>query len=196
MSVFNDYTDLRIAVGDHVGNRNLSDVMSRLVQQAESTLNKKLRCRQQITTETLTLVDGVVDLPDDFIEMLHVFGLNGYQMQAGSLADSLRTNSMYSKYSVDGSSLYISGFSGDRGIRYYAKLPSLTLAPSMTNWLLEDAPDVYLYAVAFEAAKFLKDVELMQATKGLLDDAIKTLRIDDERARWANSTVRVRALTP
>lgn len=196
MTAFADYLDLRFAVGDHVGNRSLSDVMPRLVQTSEAYLNKELRCRQMITATTLTLTDGVVALPADFIEMLHVFGLNGYQMHAGSLADAKRPGSMWSKYSIDGTSLYINGFSGDRDIEYYAKLPTLTTSPTTSNWLLADCPNVYLYAVALEAAKFLKDVDLAQATKVLLDGEMSELRVGDERARWANSVVRVQGCTP
>lgn len=196
MTVFADYLDLRMAVGDHVGNRSISDVMPRLVQQAETYLNKELRARQMITATTLTFVDGAVALPADFIEMLHVFGLNGYQMRAGSLADAKRPGSQWSKYSIDGTNIYINGYSGDRDIEYYAKLPTLTAGPTTTNWLLADCPDVYLYAVGFEAAKFLKDVDLAQATKTLLDVAMAELRTGDERARWANAVVRVQGCTP
>jgi hypothetical protein len=196
MSALADYLDLRFAVADHAGNRNISDVMPRLVQMAESYLNKELRCRQMITATTLTLTDGVAFLPVDFLEILHVFGLCGYRMRASSLADAKRPGSMWSKYSIDGISLYINGFSGDRDIEYYAKLPTLTASPTASNWLLEEAPDVYLYAVSLEAAKFLKDVDLAQATKTLLDSAMKELRVGDERARWANSVVRVQGLTP
>ncbi len=196
MAVFADYLDLRFAVTDHAGNRNISDVMPRLVQMAEATLNKKLRCRQQITAATLTFVDGVVALPTDFVEMSAVYGLNGYKMHASLLADARRCGSQWSKYSIDGTSIHINGFSGDRDVEYYAKLPTLTASPSTTNWLLQEAPDVYLYAVGLEAAKFLKDAELAQATKLLLDDAMQSLAVDDERARWANSTVRVQGLTP
>lgn len=196
MAALADYLDLRFAVSDHVGNRSISDVMPRLVQSAESMLNKKLRCRQQITATTLTFVNGVVALPADFVEMSAVYGLNGYKMHAGLLADARRCGSQWSKYSIDGTSIHINGFSGAKDIEYYAKLPTLTTSPSTTNWLLQEAPDVYLYAVGLEAAKFLKDVDLTQATKLLLDDAMQSLAVDDERARWANSTVRVQGLTP
>ena len=196
MSALLDYLDLRFAVTDHVGNRNISDVMPRLVQMAEASLNKKLRCRQQITAVTLTFTDGVADLPGDFAEMSSVYGLNGRKMRASILGDARRSGSEYAKYSIDGSKIYIYGFSGDRDIEYYAKLPTLTTSASASNWLLQEAPDVYLYAVGFEAAKFLKDVDLTQATKTLLDDALHSLAIDDERARWANSVVRVQGTTP
>lgn len=196
MPAFADYLDLRLAVADHVGNRDISDVMPRLTQAAESMLNKKLRCRQQIVTGTLNMVGGAAALPVDFIEMINVYGLNGYRYNSGALADSRNWGSAWSRYSIDGNSLYIKGFSGDRDIQYYAKLPTLTTSPTASNWLLRDAPDVYLYAVGLEAAKFLKDAELIQATRLLLDDELNTLKIDDDRARWSNTSVRVQGCTP
>jgi len=195
MAVFADYLDLRFAVGDHVGNRGLSDVMPRLAQQAESYLNKELRCRQQVTYGTLVFTSGVAPLPADFLEIITVFDAFNNPMRATQLADQRRIGSMYSKYSIDGTSINIDGYSGNRDIQYYAKLPTLTAGPTTTNWLLSEAPDVYLYAVGFEAAKFLRDVDLAQATKALLDGAMSELRTGDERARWANSTVRVQGCT-
>ena len=196
MPAFADYLDLRLAVADHVGNRDISDVMPRLTQAAESWLNKKLRCRQQIVTGTLTFVGGEAAIPADFIEMINLYGLNGYRYNSGALADSRNWGTAWSRYSLDGSNIYIKGYSGDRDIQYYAKLPTLTASPTTTNWLLEDAPDVYLYAVGLEAAKYLKDADLVQATRTLLEDEMNTLKIDDDRARYSNTSVRVQGCTP
>lgn len=196
MAALADYLDLRVAIGDHVGNHSLSDVMPRLVQQAETYLNKELRTRQQVTYATLTFANGAAPLPADFLEIITVFDAFNNPMRATQLADQRRIGSMYSKYSIDGTNINISGYSGDRDIQYYAKLPTLTTSPTTTNWLLAECPDVYLYAVGLEAAKFLKDVDLATATKTLLDAAMSELRTGDERARWANSTVRVQGCTP
>ncbi|TBY60147.1 hypothetical protein E0H46_31745 [Rhizobium leguminosarum bv. viciae] len=196
MVAFADYLDLRVAVAEHVGNRNISDVMPRLVQMAESTLNQKLRHRDQITSDTLTFTAGVSPLPADFLEMINVFGLYGAAMRAGSLADVNRSGSEYSRYAIDGSDILIYGVSGDRDITYFAKIPTLTTSVSTTNWLLASYPSVYLYAVGLEAAKFLRDMELAQATQGLLAQAINDMKIDDDRARWSNATVRIQMVTP
>jgi hypothetical protein len=67
---------------------------------------------------------------------------------------------------------------------------------SATNWLLAQNPDVYLYAVGLQAAKYLKNVEIAQASDQLLAAAIQDLRVDDERMRWSNGIVRVQAQTP
>lgn len=191
-----NYGELRLALSDYVDHRNISVVLPRLVQTAESKLNRELRTRYQITSSTLTLVNGTVALPADFLEMSSVYGLNGYLYRSGSLGESHRTGSQFSRYSIDGSNLLINGYSGDRSIDYYAALPTLTTSSATTNWLLTRYPDVYLYAVGLEAAKQLKDTELLTVSKTLLDDAMRSLKVDDDRARWANTTVRVQGATP
>lgn len=196
MPAFNDYLDLRFAVGDHVGNRNLSDVMPRLTQMAESWLNRQLRVRQQITSVAVTFVDGVAPLPADFAEMLHVYTTCGGTLNSAPLSAFQRPGSVYSSYEINGTSLLIRSVQGDRDIAYYAKLPTLTASPTTTNWLLDQYPEVYLYAVGIEAAKFLQDVDRAQATDVLLRQAVQSVRIDDERARWSNSVVRVGGMTP
>ncbi|MEK1908173.1 MAG: hypothetical protein AAAB13_20565 [Pseudomonas sp.] len=196
MAAFADYLDLRVAVAEQAGNRNISDVMPRLVQLAESTLNQKLRHRNQITPATLTFASGVSPLPADFLEMINVFGLYGTAMRAGSLADVNRSGSEYSRYAINGSDILIYGVDGDRDITYFAKIPTITTSVSSTNWLLQSYPSVYLHATALEAAKFLRDTELAQIEQGLFNQALNDMKIDDDRARWSNTTVRVQMVTP
>jgi hypothetical protein len=196
MAAFNDALDLKVAVGDHIGNRNISDVWARLVQQAEVTLNQRLRTGYQITDGTLTFTDGRSPLPSGFMEMLHTYGLVGYQMHSGPLSDFLRPGSMWSRYEIQGDQITIRGFSGDKQVQYYAKIPTISTSLSATNWLLENYPNAYLYAVALEAAKFLRDAELAAATDQLLNAELQAIKIDDDRSRWSNASVRVQGCTP
>lgn len=196
MTAFLDALDLKAAVGDHVGNRSLSDVWPRLVQMAETQLNQRLRTVWQETAATLAFVNGEADLPADFLEMIDVYGPCGYQMRASQRADSRRPGTSFSRYSVGAGKVYIRGFSGDKDILYYAAIPTISGALSASNWLLQRYGDVYLYAVGLQAAKYLKDVELSQATDQLLGFALQAVKIDDERQRWANSVVRVQGPTP
>jgi hypothetical protein len=108
----------------------------------------------------------------------------------------MRTSSQYSRYSIDAANLNINGFSGDRTVTYFAALPTLTTNNATTNWLLIRYPDVYLYAVAVEAAKHLKDADLLAVSKQMLADSLRSVKIDDDRARWSNTTVRVQGCTP
>lgn len=177
-----NYIDLRFAVSDHVGNRSISDVFPMLVQLAEVDLNSRLRTRHQVYEDTLTFDEGASPLPPDFMELI-------------SFPDG-RGGSLHPRYSVDGFSISIPGFSGERCIQYYGRLPSLTSSPAACNWLLAKYPAVYLYGVGLQAAKHIKDVELAQATDQLYGYALGSLTTDDHRARWSNQIVRVQGATP
>jgi hypothetical protein len=196
MVAFADYIDLRLAVSEHVGNRAISDVFPRLVKLAETTLNKKLRTRKQMTTATLTFASGVAPLPAGCLEIISLFNLHKEPMRATSLADVQFEQSSNTQYAIDGSNVIIYGLTGDREFRYFAALPTLTTSPTTSNWLLADHPHVYLYAVGFEAAKFLRDAELAAMTDQLFSNALDEIKIDDDRARWANGVVRMQAATP
>lgn len=196
MTAFNDALDLKTAVFDQVGNRTISDVWPRLVQMAEVQLNQRLRTLWQVTSDTLTFTDGEAALPADFLEMLHVYGPCGYQMRAGMLVDQQRPGMSHTTYSIGAGKLLVRGFTGDKEIQYYAALPTISNSLSATNWLLEQFGDVYLYAVSLQAAKFLRDVEMATATDQLYAAALNAVRVQDERARWSNSVVRVQGMTP
>lgn len=196
MAAFNDALDLKTAVGDHVSNRSISDVWSRLVQQAETQFNQRLRTVWQVADDTLTFVDGAASLPADFLEMISVYGPCGYQMRSGLRADARRHGTSFSRYSMGAGNIYIRGYGGDKDISYYAKIPTISGSLSDTNWLLEQFGDVYLYGVGLQAAKFLKDVDLAQATDQLLGFALQAVKIEDDRHRWSNGIVRVQAQTP
>lgn len=196
MAVFADYLDLRVAVAEHVGNRNITDVMSRLTQSAEAWLNQKLRAREQITAATLTFTSGQASLPADYLEMIAVYDSFRRPLIQGTLMDVKRVCSEYWRYAIDGSNIIIYGIDGTRDVEYYAALPTLTTSVSTTNWLLTKYPHVYLYAVGLEAAKFLRDSELIQATDALLQRAISDLKIDDDRALWGNASARPDMVMP
>lgn len=188
MAAFNDYLDLRLAVSDHVGNRTISDVMPRLVAMAEADLNRKLRCRQQIRTEALIFEEGTAQLPSDYLEMINL----GNGIRQGTIADARRG----SGYAIDAQNVLSGRTTDECDATYYAKIVPLKCSAACSNWLLNDYPEIYLYAVALQAAKYLKDVDLSVATDQLLSKALQDMRVDDERARWSQTTVRVAGINP
>lgn len=193
---FSDYLDLRLAVSEHVGNRAISDVFPRLVKLAENTFNKQLRTRKQITTANITFAAGVAPLPADCLEIISLFYRPDAPMRAGSITDISDINSGDTTYAVSGSNVLVYGAADSKPLVYFAAIPTITTAPTATNWLLADHPMVYLYGVGFEAAKFLRDPELASMTDQLFTAALNDVRINDERDRWANAVVRQRTITP
>lgn len=175
MDALRDWIDLRFAVSDLVGNREISDVMKRLTLMAETKLNTKLRTQWQITDMTPTWTGNEAPLPDDFLELV--------------CSDNRLT-------AVNGTLTRKPYYSIPEPIEYYAALPTLTTSLTTSNWLLERASSVYLYAVAEKAAIQLTNAELAVAMGQALDMELKQLRVADDRARWGNKSVQVRGLTP
>lgn len=170
-----DWIDLRFAVSDIVGSREISDVMKRLTLQAEAKLNTKLRTQWQLTEFTPVWSGNEAPLPDDFIE----------------LAES--TNNLAAVNGVLARRPY---YTIPNGIAYYASLPTLTASLTTSNWLLSRFCDVYLYAVAEKAAIHLTNAELALAMGQALDAELRLVRIADDRGRWGNVSARVAGCTP
>ena len=190
MTVFADLLDLRTAVIEQVGRPDIADVFPRFVAMAESRLNRSLRLREQISNATITVASGVGSLPADFGEMIGLFAANGYEyvQQSPQHMDGY-------VYSIQNGNIVSPLISGDVTAKYYATIPALS-AMTDSNWLLERYPDIYLYSVAFEAAKHGGDKETAGDMRGLMDEAIATAKADDEAARYSRARVRVAGCTP
>lgn len=169
--MFADALDLRTAVVETVGNASIADVWPRIVALAELKLNQKLRTRYQLTEAALTLPSA---LPADYLETA------GYYQNGKRVTWSI-TNDLTA---------------GDYTLSYYASIPTIANSLTATNWLLQRYPDVYLYSVAVEAAKHLRDLDAVGALQALMDRAVMDLFIDDERARYGGAVIRVKGATP
>ena len=93
--------------------------------------------------------------------------------------------------------LHIHGgsLSGGGGL-FRLALPSLTLSMTANNWLLLRHPSLYLYAVGYEAAKYLRDLELAQATKALLEMEFAEVAAVDASARYSRARIILPGVTP
>lgn len=178
---FADYLDLRTAVIEQVGAVEIADVFDRLTKLAEVYLTRNLRMSQQLQETTLTVSGGVANLPDDFAETFGVYDAQGREINQKTLQDLQDDQG--------------SG-DGDYTFQYYAKIPTLTTSPTTSNWLLEAHPDVYLYSVSHEAAKYLRDAQATEVFRGLREDAVFEARAVDTRTRYSRTRVRVKGCTP
>lgn len=193
MTVFADQLDLRTAVLETVGRTDISDVFTRLTLMAEAAFSRRLRTRDQMTNTVLTMASGTVPLPPDLQEIIGVYSAAGCEYHMRPVQDSHGTGRTYS---IDGDNMTSGGLSGDLRVDYYAKIPTITAALTDSNWLLQRYPTIYLYGVAFEAAKYIRDKELAADMLALLKDAYLDAEIDDERTRYSRARIRVQGVTP
>lgn len=191
---FTDYIDLQTAVIEHVANATIADVMPRLVKMAEATFNNRLSCREMMAMAPLTVAGGSAALPADFIDAIGLFDASGreYIGQPVHMVTEGRDNGFYA---ISGGNLLVNS-DGVKSLRYYAKVPSLTVSQTASNWLLQRFPGLYFYGVAYEAAKYLRDLELAAATKQLLEMEFTDAQAADERSRYSRARTITRGVTP
>jgi len=194
LTAFSDFIDLQTAVVEHVRNPSIADVFPRLVRLAEVTFNRRLRCREQITTATLTVTGGAAALPGDYAALLGVFDAAGVELIQQPV-QALQEQQTRGYYGLSGSNV-IAKNDEVLTLIYYAKVPTITDSLTDTNWLLQKHPGVYLYGVGLEAAKYLRDAETAQATMPFLDMEIDAANGQDAQERYGRVRVRVAGVTP
>lgn len=194
MTAFADFIDLQTAVVEHVRNPSIADVFPRLVKLAEVGFNRRLRCREQISTATVTISGGSGVLPTDMAEIIGVYDAAGVEYIAQPL-QAVKVSQGRGYYAISGGNI-VTRNDEDLTVEYYAKVPTITDSLTDSNWLLQKHPGLYLYGVGMEAAKYLRDVETAQATSALLDMEYTAAAAQDDQDRYSRARVRVAGVTP
>lgn len=194
MTAFTDFLDLQTAVVEHVQRPDIADVFPRLVKLAEVAFNRRVRCREQVTTSSLVVTGGVATLPTDFQEVIGVYDEAGAEYIAQPLQELRKTQSK-GYYSISGSTLTTKN-DETLTLQYYAKVPTISATMTDSNWLLQKAPGLYLYGVGLEAAKYVRDAEIAQATMPFLEMEFAALAAEDAQQRYSRARVRMQGVTP
>lgn len=171
------YTELKANIATYMHRTDLEAVIPTFIQLAEGGLFRELSPPETETIVTGVTVDGYAVLPADF------GSLQKLTVTVGGITRSLEYIALANVGAVTGEPGYYSFEAGklriyntDDGQAYTLHyLPSMApLSDSVaSNWLLEKAPDLYLYASCLECAKYTRDdqegVKLLALVNGLID---------------------------
>ena len=79
----------------------------------------------------------------------------------------------------------------DIELLYYQKIPALS-ATTTTNWLLDEAPDVYLYGALLHSAPYLQEDARIAAWAQLYSAAVANLNRVSEQTRYSGSGMKLK----
>ena len=163
-----DYTELVVTASEMSGDVNAVNYASSLVAILEAKLSRALKVRQAIETRNATTSSlGTINLPDDFVELVSIFK-GDEELYAIPMASVMSDHS--TGYCIMGTKIHITEKSTPITMRFYQKLPSLRDVGC--NWLLLEAPDIYLYGLVNEIAAKNLEVQKVAAIKPYLDQLI------------------------
>ena len=165
-----------------------------IVRKAEYRLNRLVTMPERETSVTLTTEAAVqgVQLPADYRQLrnLRFLGNYGYTLQQVTLAE------LHNGHIGSGQPIVFAVSEGllelgpvpdaaySLDLSYIRKIPGLS-ETNQTNWLLSSNADVYVYAVLWQAAAWLEDINAASAFRAEMMEIIGELNASGNRYRRA-----------
>ena len=185
------YTELKTSVGNWLNRDDLTAVIPDFIALAEAQMDRALRhWRMEKRVET-TLDEQYENLPTDFLEMLELSLTDGTYLTLISTADMQRRkqasqaggNPRFYRITSNQIEFYPAPASGSAlSMQYYAKTEALSDSVA-SNWILENAPDAYLYGALLQAAPYLGDDARAQVWTSLFTASLEALRQESGTAK-------------
>lgn len=200
-------SELITDIGNYMHRDDLTGIIPTFIRMVEANLNKHLRVAQMMTQATLTLTPGTDTeaLPSDFLEARSLI-LQGaadnnlvLNYQTPRVLE-MRSNSTQTgkpdNYTIIGEDLKFApspDSAYDVELEYFAEIPALT-SGNTTNWLLTDAPDIYLYGCLLQGAAYVRDRNILDTWRTAYYDSVRMLKRQYKIARSSGSGLSQRAV--
>lgn len=202
------YTELKSSLADWLNRSDLTSVIPDFISLAEAQMERQLRTRQMIVraTASFAAAQDYGAVPDDFLEVktikLDTNPVTSLTFQTIDSMDQLSNTT----YLSSGKPLYFTIVGGQirllpipdgaytAELVYYAKLSKLS-STTTTNWLITQAPDVYLYGSLLQAAPYLQDDARIAVWSSLYQAGLDQLQVADDRGSTSGGVLTSRART-
>jgi len=194
------YSDLQQTIADWLNRADLDQQIPDFIQLAESTLNDVLRSSYMVSSTAVALSSGRAALPADALEIIYTQvedtpsqPLEQITPQQLVMLRRARTREAAAPrfYAVIGRELVVTpspSGATSLDVDYYEQIPVLSDS-NTSNWLLEEAPHVYLYTSLLHATPFLMDDARYQVFNNAVSQQVisavrssQTLSFDDMRS--------------
>jgi hypothetical protein len=192
------YTDLRANIAAFLNRDDLTAIIPTFVTLAEAQINRDVRHWRMEKTTVLTFTTGTEDLPADWLETIRL-QMDDKPMELASreeIARWQRSNEVHRPrfFAHIAGKIEVwpapdSSYPAD--LLYMARTPALSDAAPV-NWLLTEAPDVYLYGSLIQSAPYLIEDDRAAVWGSLYAAAVQNLNLSSDRARFSGP-LRLRA---
>jgi hypothetical protein len=202
MSLAN-YTDLKVAIADHLARGNLTSYIDDFIDIAEAMHQRDIRIREMIVRDSITIDSRQETVPSTVLEIISLRllttpvtvleELNLHEMNRRRQEVSGRPSFFTIHEEIEFDVTPAESYSGE--IIYYGAVTALS-GSTASNAILSKAPDAYLYASLLAAAPFLANDERIpvwgtfykNAVAGLNARASSSRRVGPLVSRLAGST--------
>ncbi|WP_175658200.1 phage adaptor protein [Burkholderia vietnamiensis] len=188
---FDNYDDFQASVAAYLQRANLTAQIPLFIQLAEARLGNTIKTLPQQVGLPYLLVPArgtnQITLPSDFGALIRCT-YNNMPMTfiSPEQLDLAKCYDNNYQFTIIGNTLYLQTYidgTSQLAMYYYQSFQGLSES-NESNWLLEDYPNIYLYATLLEASPYLIDDERIQVWAGMLTEAVQEAK---DAARIANT---------
>lgn len=198
------YAELQTAIGNWLGRPGdplIAAIIPDWIALCELRINRELRVRAMEERATASVNGPRVALPGGFLAMrnlqLNTSPVTALDMVSPELIDRVAAGSTTGRprlYAVVNDEIQFAP-SPDAAYAaemiYWKRLDPLS-AITATNWLLANAPDVYLFGALVEAAAYLGDDAHLGGWEARYQSALGRLQAADDAGTWSGTTPVIR----
>ena len=196
------YAELKAAISDTLARDDLTDMqLSGFVRMAEAQMSRVIRHRLMETRAAGTIDARFYAMPADWVETIrfHLPDIAGrVELVGHAVLQDMRAASLESGtpcyYAHIGNEFELYPAPNETiaaELIYYAAVPNLSDLAT-TNWLLNIAPDAYLYGALIHSAPLLQEDARIQVWGALFEAAVTGLNASSDAAKWSGTGLRKR----
>lgn len=174
-----NYTTLQADAANYSHRTDLTAIMPTLIANAEAMLFRELTGLEFEVSEPGTVTGNAIALPTLFDSVSRLVVNDRTLDYSDGRADDLATvTTTPTFYTIENGQIFIMppvDDGADYVLLYHARLEPLSSTVT-TNWLLDNAPDLYLWATVSEVGRYTSDLALVSMANGMagqLLDAVK-----------------------
>lgn len=194
------YSELQASVASFLDRDDLASVVRDFIRLAEADMNRRLRHYHMEYRSTTTISERYSALPRDWLETIRV-SIDGDALELVSQSKMLDVATTYSD--TPGQPRFYAHTNGSLEVlpapdqAYSAQMVFVRQIPPLTdddptNWLLDEAPDVYLYGALVHSAPFLQEDARAQTWSGFYENALAGLNRASEQGKHSGTGLRMR----
>jgi len=199
-----NYANLQTTIADFLNRDDLTSAIPTFIQLGESQMNRDIRHweMEARVSGQQSQGDQYMQLPADWLETIrfHLTSQGTDAVELASLAsiadkraavdDQAGRPRFYAHVRGEFELFPTPDEDTDFELLYYQKIPALSDS-STTNWLLEYAPDIYLYASLAHSAPYLQEDARIAVWAQMYSAAVAQLNAQSERVKNSGSGIRL-----
>lgn len=191
------YLWLQSQVAKYMHRTDLTDQIPAFIALAENFLFREMNVKEMQVSVNGATTGGYGELPADFGTVSRIsitYNNSARTLDYVSLADApIAINTFPGKYSIELNKLRIWGAGDGQTYTLYYIPEVQSISTVTTNWIYENARDLYLYASCLEAAKYVRneaEISKLSALVPSLLDSVK--RFADRRGQPVTGSLQIK----